>query len=65
MKEKMEYRCTIKSLPNEIKTKIVKYGFSVNTTEEFQRFRKSGRCVLFMTEIRTERQLKYKITTKV
>lgn len=44
MKEQMEYRCTIKSLPNEIKTKIVKYGFSVNPTEEFQRFRKSGRC---------------------
>eukprot|EP00102_Acyrthosiphon_pisum_P018216 XP_008189892.1 PREDICTED: uncharacterized protein LOC103311869 [Acyrthosiphon pisum] len=44
MKEHMEYRCTIISLPKEIKNKIVKYGFRVNATEEIQRFRQSGRC---------------------
>jgi len=44
MKEHMEYRCTIISLPKEIKNKIVKYGFHVNATEEIQRIRQSGRC---------------------
>lgn len=44
MMEHVEYRSTIQSLPKEIKTKMVKYGFTVNATEEFQRFRQSGRC---------------------
>lgn len=58
MKGHMEYCCTIISLPKEIKNKVLRYGFSVNATDEIQRFRQSG-DVLFVTEIRTERQQKY------
>lgn len=44
MKEHLEFRCTIQSLPKEIKNKMVRYGLNVNSTEEFQRVRQSGRC---------------------
>jgi len=44
MKEHIEYHIIIQSLPNEIKTKMVEYGFYVKDTEEFQRVRQSGRC---------------------